>query len=150
MGQSLVKNYLHIVFSTKNRKPLIDEDIENELYSYLAGICNKLECYPIKVGGYTNHVHVLCNLSKKMALVKLMEELKSHSSKLIKTKGDKYSNFYWQDGYGAFSVNPREVEVVVKYIENQKEHHRKKSFQEEFVAFLEKYNVEFDEKYVWL
>ena len=150
MGQSLVKNYLHIVFSTKNRKPLIDEGIENELYSYLAGICNKLECYPIKVGGYTNHVHVLCNLSKKMALVKLMEELKSHSSKWIKTKGDKYSNFYWQDGYGAFSVNPREVEVVVKYIENQKEHHRKKSFQEEFVAFLEKYNVEFDEKYVWL
>ncbi len=150
MGQSLVKNYLHIVFSTKNRKPLIDEDIENELYSYLTGICNKLECYPIKVGGHTNHVHVLCNLSKKMALVKLMEELKSHSSKWIKTKGDKYSNFYWQDGYGAFSVNPREVEVVVKYIENQKEHHRKKSFQEEFVAFLEKYNVEFDEKYVWL
>ena len=150
MGQSLVKNYLHIVFSTKNRKPFIDEDIENELYSYLAGICNKLECYPIKVGGYTNHVHVLCNLSKKMTLVKLMEELKSHSSKWIKTKGDKYSNFYWQDGYGAFSVNPREVEVVVKYIENQKEHHRKKSFQEEFVAFLEKYNVEFDEKYVWL
>lgn len=150
MGQSLVKNYLHIVFSTKNRKPLIDEDIENELYSYLAGICNKLECYPIKVGGYTNHVHVLCNLSKKMTLVKLMEELKSHSSKWIKTKGDKYSNFYWQDGYGAFSVNPREVEVVVKYIENQKEHHRKKSFQEEFVAFLEKYNVEFDEKYIWL
>lgn len=150
MGQSLVKNYLHIVFSTKNRKPLIDEDIENELYSYLAGICNKLECYPIKVGGHTNHVHVLCNLSKKMALVKLMEELKSHSSKWIKTKGDKYSNFYWQDGYGAFSVNPREVEVVVKYIENQKELHRKKSFQEEFVAFLEKYNVEFDEKYVWL
>ena len=138
------------MFSTKNRKPLIDEGIENELYSYLAGICNKLECYPIKVGGYTNHVHVLCNLSKKMALVKLMEELKSHSSKWIKTKGDKYSNFYWQDGYGAFSVNPREVEVVVKYIENQKEHHRKKSFQEEFVAFLEKYNVEFDEKYVWL
>jgi REP element-mobilizing transposase RayT len=100
MGQSLVKNYLHIVFSTKNRKPLIDENIENELYSYLAGICNKLECYPIKVGGYTNHVHVLCNLSKKMALVKLMEELKSHSSKWIKTKGAKYSNFYWQDGYG--------------------------------------------------
>jgi REP element-mobilizing transposase RayT len=150
MGQSLVKNYLHIVFSTKNRKPLIDENIENELYSYLAGICNKLECYPIKVGGYTNHVHVLCNLSKKMALVKLMEELKSHSSKWIKTKGAKYSNFYWQDGYGAFSVNPREVEIVVKYIENQKEHHRKKSFQEEFLAFLEKYNVEFDEKYVWL
>ncbi len=150
MGQSLVKNYLNIVFSTKNRKPLIDEDIENELYSYLAGTCNKLECYPIKVGGYTNHVHVLCNLSKKMALVKLMEELKSHSSKWIKTKGDKYSNFYWQDGYGAFSVNPREVEIVVKYIENQKEHHRKKSFQEEFVAFLEKYNVKFDEKYVWL
>ncbi len=150
MGQSLVQNYLHIVFSTKYRKPLINESIEEELYSYLGGICNKLECQVIIVGGYTDHIHILCKLSKKIALMKLVEELKSHSSKWIKTKGGNYQNFYWQDGYGAFSVNPSEVDVVIKYIANQKEHHRKKIFEDEYRAFLEKYAVEFDERYVWL
>jgi REP element-mobilizing transposase RayT len=149
MGQSLVKNYLHIVFSTKHRAPLIDEQIEDELHRYLGGICNKLECQVIKVGGYTDHIHILCMLSKKIALIKLLEELKSHSSKWIKTKGDKYKTFYWQDGYGAFSVKPSEVDVVINYIANQKEHHKKKTFQIEYKAFLKKYGVEYDERYVW-
>jgi REP element-mobilizing transposase RayT len=149
MGQSLVKNYIHLVFSTKYREPLIDEAIESELYAYLGGICNQLECQPIKIGGFTDHIHILCMLSKKTALMKLVEELKSHSSKWIKTKGENYLNFYWQGGYGAFSVNPAEMDVVVRYIENQKEHHRKKSFQEEYRAFLKKYKVEYDERYVW-
>ena len=92
MGQSLVKNYLHIVFSTKYRQPLIQESIEEELYSYLGGICNNLECHVIKVGGYTDHIHILCMLSKKVPLIKLMEELKSHSSKWIKSKGGAYTN----------------------------------------------------------
>ncbi len=149
MGQSLVKNYIHIVFSTKHRKPSIHQSIEAELYSYLGGICNKLECQVIKVGGYTDHIHILCMLSKKITLVKLLEELKSHSSKWIKTKGDAFTNFYWQDGYGAFSVNPSEVEIVINYIANQKEHHSKKTFQDEYKAFLKKYEVEYDERYVW-
>ena len=127
MGQSLVKNYVHIVFSTKHRKPLISDPVETELHSYLGGICNKLGCQVIKVGGYTDHIHILCLLSKKITLVKLLEELKSHSSRWIKTKGGVYTNFYWQDGYGAFSVNPSEVEVVKHYIANQKEHHSKKN-----------------------
>jgi putative transposase len=93
MGQSLVQNYLHIVFSTKHRQPLIHAPVESELHSYLGGICNKLECYVLKVGGYTDHVHILCKLSKKIALMKLMEELKGHSSKWIKTKGAGYENF---------------------------------------------------------
>jgi putative transposase len=149
MGQSLVKNYIHIVFSTKHRKPLIHQSVENELYSYLGGICNKLECQVIKVGGYKDHIHILCMLSKKIALVKLLEQLKSHSSKWIKTKGEQYSNFYWQDGYGAFSVNPSQVEIVINYIAHQKEHHSKKTFQDEYKAFLKKYEVEYDERYVW-
>ena len=149
MGQSLVKNYIHLVFSTKYREPLINEAIESELYAYLGGICNQLECQPIKIGGFTDHIHILCMLSKKTALMKLVEELKSHSSKWIKTKGENYRNFYWQGGYGAFSVNPAEMDVVVRYIENQKEHHRKKSFQEEYRGFLKKYKVEYDERYVW-
>jgi REP element-mobilizing transposase RayT len=88
-------------------------------------------------------------LSKKIALMKLMEELKSHSSKWIKTKGPGYENFYWQDGYGAFSVNPSQVDRVIAYIANQHEHHSKKTFQDEYCTFLKKYKVEYDEKYVW-
>ena len=149
MNQSLVKNYLHIVFSTKHRQPLILPSIEKELYSYLGGICNNFECQVIKIGGHKVHIHILCLLSKKTALIKLVEQLKSNSSKWIKTKGSEYSNFYWQDGYGAFSVNPSEVDIVINYIENQKEHHSKKTFQEEYLAFLNKYKVEYNEHYVW-
>ena len=149
MGQSLVTNYLHIVFSTKHREALIDDVIGNELHNYLVGICKNLECQPLKVGGFEDHIHILCMLSKKITLVKLMEELKSHSSKWIKTKGAAYSQFYWQDGYGAFSVNPSEVDVVIEYISRQKEHHSKKTFHEEYRAFLKKYKVEYDERYVW-
>jgi putative transposase len=149
MGQSLVKNYLHIVFSTKHRESLIHSPYENELHSYLGGICKNLECHPIKIGGYAEHIHILCMLSKKVTLIKLLEEVKSHSSKWMKTKDAALKNFYWQDGYGAFSVNPSEVSVVIGYIENQKEHHSKKKFQDEYRAFLKKYEVEYDERYVW-
>jgi REP element-mobilizing transposase RayT len=149
MGQSLVQNYIHIVFSTKYRQPLIHPPIEQELHAYLGGICNRLECQSIIVGGYTDHIHILCKLSKKNALMKLVEEVKSHSSKWIKTKGDDYRNFYWQDGYGAFSVNPSEVDVVINYIANQHQHHSKKIFKGEYIAFLKKYQVEYDERYVW-
>lgn len=149
MGQSLVQNYLHIVFSTKHRQPLIHPPVEQELYAYLGGICNRLECPTLIVGGYTDHIHILCRLSKKIALMKLMEALKSHSSKWIKTKGADYQHFYWQDGYGAFSVNPAEVDRVIAYIANQKVHHSKKDFQEEYRAMLKKYKTDYDEGYVW-
>lgn len=149
MGQSLVKNYIHIVFSTKHRIHSIDDNIEFELHRYLGGVCNNLDCQVIQVGGHTDHVHVLCMLSKKISLVKLLGDLKSNSSKWVKTKGVQYQNFYWQDGYGAFSVNPSEVDVVIDYIANQKEHHKKLSFQDEYRAILKKYMVEFDERYVW-
>ena len=94
MGQSLVKNYIHIIFSTKLRAPLILESIENELYSYIGGICKQLECYPVKIGGYIDHIHILCMLSKKIPLMKLLEEIKAHSSKWIKTKDDTYYQFF--------------------------------------------------------
>ncbi len=137
------------MFSTKHRQPFILPAIEEELYAYMGGICKALECPPIKIGGYTDHIHILCMLSKKLPLMKLLEEVKSHSSGWIKTKGEEYLGFYWQDGYGAFSVNPSEVEVVIQYIANQKEHHSKKTFQDEYRAFLKKYEVEYDERYVW-
>lgn len=149
MGQSLNKIYVHITFSTKHRNSLISKEIEEELFSYVGGICKNLECNPIQVGGHRDHIHILCLLSKKIALMDLIEKVKTNSSKWIKTKGEQFLNFYWQNGYGAFSVNPSEIDVVVKYIEKQEEHHQKMTFQEEFRKFLKKYNVEFDEKYVW-
>lgn len=149
MGQSLNKIYVHIAFSTKHRNSLISKEIEEELFSYVGGICKNLECNPIQVGGHRDHIHILCLLSKKIALMDLIEKVKTNSSKWIKTKGEQFLNFYWQNGYGAFSVNPSEIDVVVKYIEKQEEHHQKMTFQEEFRKFLKKYNVEFDEKYVW-
>ena len=149
MSQSLSKVYIHITFSTKDRQHLIDENIKDSLFQYLGGICKGLECNPVQVGGYTDHVHILCLLSRKIAQMDLLEEIKKQSSKWIKTKGMAYSNFYWQDGYGVFSVNPTQVNVVVDYIKNQEEHHKTKSFQDELRAFLKKYKVEYDERYIW-
>src|SRR5690606_18126331 len=149
MGQSLVQNYIHIVFSTKHRRPIIHPPVEKELHAYLGGMCNRLECQTIIVGGYTDHIHILCKFSKKIALMKLLGEVKSHSSKWIKTKGEDYGNFYWQDGYGAFSVNPSEVDRVISYIANQHEHPGKKTCQNAYRDLLKKYNVEYDERYVW-
>lgn len=149
MGQSLAKNCIHIIFSTKNRTPMITEKIKSELYSYLGGICKKMKCQPIKIGGYKDHVHILCVLSREVALARLLEKVKSSSSRWIKTKGSHLSKFYWQNGYGAFSVNPSEIDKVISYIEKQKEHHRVKSFQDEYTAFLMKYKMEYDERYIW-
>ncbi len=149
MSQSLSKVYVHITFSTKKRQNLIDDNIKTSIFEYIGGVCKGLNCNPIKVGGHKNHIHVLCLLSKKISQTKLLEELKKKSSKWIKTKGTIYSNFYWQDGYGIFSVNPSEVAVVVSYIENQEEHHKKVTFQNELIGFLKKYNVEYNENYLW-
>lgn len=140
---------MHLTFSTKHRQPIIDDAIEQELFAYLWGICTNIDCPPIQVGGCLDHVHILCLLSKRIALMKLLEVLKANSSKWIKTKGKMYRNFYWQDGYGAFSVDPADLDALVDYIQNQKEHHRKKTFQEEYRLLLKKYGIDFDERYVW-
>lgn len=149
MPQSLVKNYMHISFSTKNRHPFIDSTIKDQLFSYLGGICKNLECNPIIVGGHKEHVHILCMLSRKIALMKLIEELKTHSSKWIKTKGQQYRKFYWQYGYGGFSIHPSQINVIKNYILTQEEHHKKISFKEEYRAFLQEYEINYDERYVW-
>lgn len=149
MPQSLVRNYIHLIFSTKHRQPFIDSFIEPELHRYIGGICLGLDCQPIQAGGCADHVHVLYLLNKKITLVKSVEEIKSHSSLWMKTQGEAYRDFYWQIGYGAFSVNPYEVERVIDYIMAQKAHHAKRTFQNEFRAFLKKYKIEYDERYVW-
>lgn len=149
MPQSHVRNYMHLIFSTKHREHTINATIQQELFRYIAGICANNDCYPVQIGGFTNHVHALFLLSKKITLVKVVEEVKAHSSGWVKTKGEAFKNFYWQSGYGAFSVNPSEVAIVTAYIENQKEHHRKLTFEEEYRGFLTKYGVAYDERYVW-
>jgi len=149
MSQSLSKVYVHIVFSTQNRKRLIDDNIKKSLFEYLGGICKGLGCNPVRIGGYFEHVHILCLLSRKATHLKLVEELKKQSSKWIKTKGESYSNFYWQNGYGIFSVNPLDTDRVIDYIEKQHEHHKHEDFKNEFRAFFIRYNIEYDESFVW-
>ena len=149
MPQSLSKILLHIIFSTKNREDFIRPEIESELYAYMASICNEYDCHAHKIGGVENHVHIACNFSRTISVSKLLEYVKKSSSKWIKTKGEIYRNFFWQNGYGAFSLGMSQLPGVIKYIEQQKEHHRHKTFQEEYLAFLKKYKVEYDERYVW-
>lgn len=149
MPQSLSKTYVHIIFSTKNHQNFIDNQIKQPLFEYLGGICRRMECNPVMIGGYKNHVHILCLLSKKITQMKLLEELKKSSSKWMKTKGSNYLNFYWQNGYGIFSVNPAQVDIVREYITNQEKHHKKLTFKEEFRKFLHKYDIDYDERYVW-
>jgi putative transposase len=149
MSQSLAQLYVHLVFSTKHRENLIISSIQSELYSYMGGILSNLECTSIQIGGTTDHIHVLSCLSKKMTLIKMIEELKRSSSKWVKLKDEKLINFFWQDGYGAFTVGYTQINDVVKYILNQEEHHKKLSFQDEYRLFLKKYNIEYDEQYVW-
>lgn len=140
---------MHITFSTKNRYPFIDKRINDELFSYLGGICKNLECNPLIVGGYKDHIHILCLLSRKIALMKLIEELKTYSSKWIKTKGQSYQKFYWQNGYGGFSIHLGQVDVLKDYISTQEEHHKELSFQDEYRVLLKEYDIDYDERYVW-
>jgi len=150
MPQSLANILTHIIFSTKDRHPFLqNDDIQTEMHSYLAGILRDLNSPVIIVNGVEDHVHILCRISKNHALSKVLEEIKKSSSKWIKTKGTDHSEFKWQRGYGAFSVSQSNADQVRRYIANQEEHHRQVSFQEEYRTFLEKHGIKFDERYVW-
>jgi len=150
MPQSLANVFVHIVFSTKNRYPFLnDDDIKKQMYSYLGGTCNNLDCNVVLVGGSVDHVHILCKLSRNTSISKLVGEIKRESSKWVKTKSNSLTKFSWQNGYGVFSVGKSEVGNVKSYIFSQEEHHRRKNFQEEYRLFLEEYNIEYDERYVW-
>jgi REP-associated tyrosine transposase len=149
MSQSLSNILAHIIFSTKLSKPFIAQSIKNELYSYMASILKDCDCSPIIIGGIEDHVHVLCKLSKTRSMSSVIEDVKKKSSKWIKTRGIEYKNFYWQNGYGAFSIGESQVKTLKEYIQDQEEHHRKKSFKEEFREILNRYGVSYDERYLW-
>ncbi len=149
MSQSLSKLYVHITFHIKRNGVLIDRKDFSDLFAYMGAIINDNESIPIIINGEPNHVHILCILSKNVALSKLVEEIKRHSSRWIKTKSERYKSFSWQGGYGAFSVSPSVCERTKKYIENQEAHHRKKSFEQEYLTFLKAHNIEYNETYLW-
>ncbi|MFC1654579.1 IS200/IS605 family transposase [Myxococcota bacterium] len=149
MPQSLSRVLIHIIFSTKGRFRYIKPAIEQELFAYIAAILNEHDAQPIKIDGTEDHVHILCGFPRTIALYDLLEKVKKRSSKWIKTKGSEYRGFSWQGGYGVFSVGESGVERVKKYITDQKKHHRKVSFKDEFREFLARYRVEYDERYVW-
>ena len=149
MPQSLAQIYVHIVFSTKERYPFIQTDVEPELYAYMADTIQRMGGAPYLINGMPDHVYVLSSLPRTIPLSKYIEDIKRNSSRWIKTKDGLYQKFAWQNGYGAFSVSSSKKDSVKHYIAGQKEHHRAMSFREEFVSFLQKYNVEYDERYVW-
>ena len=149
MSQSIVKMYAHIVFSTKNREHLIHPEIENDLLGYVHGIIENNDAKLIIANGTTDHIHLLVALPKKIDIPELIGDIKRDSSAWVKKQNSQFNNFYWQRGYGAFSVGQLEIEVVKNYIANQKEHHKTKDFKTEYRGFLKKYDVGFDEQYVW-
>ena len=149
VSQTLTKLTVHVVFSAKNRRDLIAPRIASELYAYIGGICRTNDSPLLAIGGTANHVHLLISLSKNIALADLMMTIKKDSSRWIKTKGGEFDDFYWQDGYGAFSVSESQVSAVLDYIARQEERHRTQTFEEELVAFAEKHGIAYDPRYLF-
>ncbi len=149
MPQSLAKILIHLIYSTKSREPWLHGEIRDELHRYSAGILKELESPALLINSVEDHIHIFYSQSKNYSASKIVEEVKKGSSKWMKTKGPAYAAFHWQNGYGAFSVSQSATPEVLKYIEGQKEHHWRKTFQEEYREFLKRYEVAFDERYVW-
>jgi len=149
MPQSLSSILIHLVFSTKNRELFITPNIEPELYPYMATIFHNHDSPSLIINGTMDHIHALFALGRTISIAELVEEVKTGSSKWLKTMGREFRNFHWQKGYGAFSIGQSDVSNVKAYIRNQKEHHRRVSFEEEYRRLLRSYEIEFDERYVW-
>ena len=149
MAQSLCKIYLHVVFHIKTTSPQIDEGHLERVHSYIGQLVNATGCQVIRVGGTSDHVHVVCLLSRSETVSHLVEEVKRNSSRLIKTLSPRYELFAWQGGYAAFSVSQSVVDKTVEYVNNQQEHHKRVSFHDEYIQFLKLYNIDYDEKFVF-
>ena len=147
MPQSLSRVLIHLVFSTKNREPFIVPEARDRVFTYLGGTLNALDCPVIRVGGMADHVHLLFVLSRTLSISNVVEQVKKESSKWAKEHV--HPGFYWQNGYASFSVSPSNAAAVREYIENQEEHHRARTFQDEFRGLLRKHEIELDERYVW-
>jgi putative transposase len=139
----------HIVFSTKDRIPLITDNLQEEVYKYIGGIIRNEGGIQLEVGGTSDHIHILAKLKPAVSVSEMLNRIKSNSSKWANEEKMQLRKFGWQEGYAAFSVSESQVPTVKQYIRGQKEHHRKQSFQEEFVALLERHGIEYDPRYLW-
>jgi REP element-mobilizing transposase RayT len=147
--QSLSQVYLHLVFSTKGRAPLLIDAVRGELHRYMAGVLKNLGWHAVLVNSMEEHVHILLTLSRTVSVSAMVEEIKTSSSKWLKKQAGMPRDFSWQSGSGVFSVSASNLLDVEKYIAGQQEHHRRRTFQEEFLLLLKKYGVEYDERYLW-
>ena len=149
MPQSLSKVIIHLIFSTRERHPWLNATVRPRMHAYLATICRDAGGEAFRVGGVADHIHLVTTLPRTLSQADLLEGLKKKSSKWIKELAAEYRHFYWQRGYGAFSVSPSQLDALLAYVESQDEHHRSHTFQEEYREFLLKYGVHYDERYVW-
>ncbi|MDM8522294.1 IS200/IS605 family transposase [Desulfococcaceae bacterium HSG8] len=149
MANSYISLYVHYVFSTKNRDPLIRPEIQDRLWAYMGGIAKENNMKAISAGGTNDHAHLLISLPATITISKAIQIFKGGSSRWVHETFADMKHFSWQEGYGAFSVNISIVKDTIRYIERQAEHHRHKSFQEEYLGFLKKHGMEYDERYVW-
>jgi len=147
--QSLAQLLVHVVFSTKNREPCLDDSVHIELHAYLGGIIGNLDGVLLKAGSVADHIHLLISHPRTCAPADLIQEIKTGSSKWLKTRNPRYANFHWQSGYGIFSVSPSHRPALETYLGTQSDHHRKVTFQDEYRKLLRKYGIEHDERYVW-
>ena len=146
---SFVSSLYHCVWSTKDRRPLITPELEERLWSYIGGIARKNHMKAIAVGGIEDHVHVLLSIHQTVAVSQGLQLIKGGSSKWVHEEFLEHRNFGWQEGYGAFSIGVSQLDDTIRYIDNQKEHHAKRDFQAEFIAFLERNQVDYDPRYIW-
>jgi len=149
MPQSLSQVIIHIVFSTKDRVRWLDDAIRESLHAYLATVLRDVGSQAYRVGGTDDHVHIACTLPRTVTQADIVNKVKTPSSKWLKERTSECRDFHWQKGYGVFSVSPSHLAKLIEYIDGQREHHRGRTFQEEYRAFLERYGVEYDERYVW-
>jgi REP element-mobilizing transposase RayT len=146
---SYVSSYFHCVFSTKERRPSIKPELRDRLWPFLGGIARQNKMKAIEIGGVEDHVHLLLSLPSTMAIAKALQLLKGGSSKWVHETFPEQRLFAWQEEYGAFSVSVSQLDKTIEYIKGQETHHRKMTFQEEFLALLKKHRIEYDERYLW-
>jgi REP element-mobilizing transposase RayT len=149
MAHTFFQNYFHLVWSTKERLPLILDANKGRVFEYLGGCLKTLGCIPLQIGGMSDHIHLLAAIPPKFAVSEIVRDIKVASSKWINSSLTNTKGFSWQEGYGSFSVSTSQKEVVSRYILDQEKHHQTKTFREEFIEFLKIHNIEFDEKYLW-
>ena len=149
MAHTYTSLLIHVIFSTSGRAPLLTDAMRLDLHAYLGGILREMDAVPIAIGGTADHVHLLIRLPANLALADCLRIAKTNSSRWVKERWPQQRKFAWQGGYGAFSVSESRRAAVIRYIRDQAQHHRRISFQDEFLALLRKHGLEFDKRYVW-